>query len=196
MSTTFKQIFKTLFIVTISVLLVTTLVQAAWSGPTGTPPANNTPAPVNIGGVDQIKKSRITIEKADTFGIVTADENGVLNAVKKAEEGSINVNDMYVRSIGRWVSEIDSVLPPPPPPPPYITGEYVMLGGRGPNCKTHTVTIPTDKAGHISVEERVRWYDHGWYNSVIYRTTAGETTWTSGVKCIHQGGYIHYVFKY
>ena len=103
---------------------------------------------------------------------------------------------MYIRSIDRWVSELQSVLPPPPPPPDYITPQYSMPGGRGPNCQTHTITIPSGQAGHVSVREYVRWYDHGWYALNIPRSTSGQTTWTSRNYCIHQGGLIIYTFKY
>ena len=83
MNITLKNSLQTVLITTVSMLLVATVVQAAWSGPSGTAPANNTPAPINVGSDDQTKGGQITTENNATYGLITADGAGVLNAVVK-----------------------------------------------------------------------------------------------------------------
>lgn len=234
MNTLIKDTLKTLTIATISVALVVTVV-GAWTGPTAAPPGNNVPAPINVGNTDQSKNAAIgatmfedhndpsfvvnpngasllnTITThSGSYALFAKNAAGVDNSAVKTPAGSLNVNDMYVRSISKWVSEIGAVtlnvpancemiesdadgnlLCADPPPSPYTTPEYSMLGGSGANCQTHTVTgLPP---GGTRIRENVRWYDHGWYSSGVTKTFGGGTSHTSNTWCIHQGGYIHYI---
>lgn len=71
---------------------------SGWQDPTQSPPGGNTPAPVNVGTVDQIKEAGLSLDKLAVFGqvviqdgtqgvgkVLTSDTNGIA-AWKTLEE--------------------------------------------------------------------------------------------------------------
>lgn len=145
----------------------------------------------------------------DDWAYTTYGAGWAQNAQPMNSRSSIYTNDIYLRSISKWVSQIGKAPPNcngtlrsdasgniycHTPLPPQTMGAYGMPGGSGANCQTHTVSgVP---AGSNKVNEHVRWYDHGWFETDTLRASGGGTSHTSGVYCIHQGGYITYTFYY
>lgn len=67
----FKKIFVDNIGVTVGLLVAATLVvyaQSSWSGPTAPPPGNNTPAPLNVSAVDQLKDGGLGVGRLAVFG--------------------------------------------------------------------------------------------------------------------------------
>ncbi|MGS1117400.1 shufflon system plasmid conjugative transfer pilus tip adhesin PilV [Castellaniella sp. UC4442_H9] len=67
----------------------------------------------------------------DDWSVVTMDGAGSLNAAGQSATGSLNINDAYVRSVGKWLSQInfDGYAGPPGPqgpqgPPGPSVGPY------------------------------------------------------------------------
>ena len=92
----FRQLFALFFIACIS-LLAASLLQA-WTGPTGTAPANNVAAPINVGTTDQVKNAGISVTGLSVYGsqyiqdklgigttaipVVALDVNGVIRITR------------------------------------------------------------------------------------------------------------------
>lgn len=97
--------------------------QAAWTAPAGTPSAgNNAPAPINVSSVNQSKAGGLTVKgfrnnanlynygtavtRGNNWGLVLQNSSGVSNSADRSRVGSIYANDMYIRSAGRWLSDV------------------------------------------------------------------------------------------
>ena len=65
-----KQIISAIKITVLSAILIVGLnyANAAWSGPTATAPDGNTPAPINIGVLSQIKNGGLGLNALSVFG--------------------------------------------------------------------------------------------------------------------------------
>ena len=61
-----RQLFP-LFLILFAGLLAASLLQA-WTGPTGTAPANNIAAPINVGATDQVKDAGLSVNALTVFG--------------------------------------------------------------------------------------------------------------------------------
>lgn len=79
----FGIIFGALFVLSVMVYA-----QSAWTPPTATPPGENTPAPVNVGGSNQIKVGGLGVGPLAVFG--NALVNGDLNVVGVYRSNSIS----------------------------------------------------------------------------------------------------------
>ena len=64
-------------VIALVITLGVTYAYAAWTGPTATPPNNNTNAPINVGAVDQIKNAGLGVNSLAVFG------NGVFSEYMK-----------------------------------------------------------------------------------------------------------------
>ena len=62
----FKHLFLILF-AAIALLLAASVLEA-WSGPTASPPQGNVAAPVNVGGVNQVKDGGLSLGALSVFG--------------------------------------------------------------------------------------------------------------------------------
>ena len=80
---------------------------ATWAEPVGTPPNNNTDAPLNVGPAAQTKAGTLSLAaplgnlSLVTYGLSGSDQPQDAN-------GSMNVNDIYLRSVGKWASQLDT----------------------------------------------------------------------------------------
>ena len=59
------------------------IVAFAWTGPTGTAPANNVSTPLNVGNIDQTKNAGLGINSLAVFG------NAIINTVSGYLNGSV-----------------------------------------------------------------------------------------------------------
>lgn len=107
----------------ISAVAVAGLAYAAWVEPGTTPPGGNVPAPINTGSDSQSKAGALGIwgvfKTYNTTILATNDTGnpsgnvgiGTNNPAQpspanSADKGNVDVNDAYIRSIGKWVSEL------------------------------------------------------------------------------------------
>tara|TARA_B100000745_G_C20078269_1_gene368304 strand:+ start:221 stop:889 length:669 start_codon:yes stop_codon:yes gene_type:complete len=61
-----------------SLLLGYQYLGATWSEPTGSPPANNVDAPINVGSTDQVKNGGLSVDALAVFGDVAITSGGTL----------------------------------------------------------------------------------------------------------------------
>lgn len=54
--------------IALAVALTVSYVSAQWQGPTATPPGNNTPPPVNVGTVGQVKPGGLSVNELSAYG--------------------------------------------------------------------------------------------------------------------------------
>jgi hypothetical protein len=64
-----------------------------------------TPAALNAGDIAS-RKGAVTTA-SNWWSMIARDEGGNDNASRKDAAGSLHVNDIYIRSIGKWASELD-----------------------------------------------------------------------------------------
>ncbi len=69
---------------------------AAWTAPTAPPPGANAYAPINTGPIAQNKIGNLTLGQTS------------LPTAPNSKSGNIAVNDVYIRSVGKWVSQLSS----------------------------------------------------------------------------------------
>ena len=101
-------------------IIITTLVvflgvSADWAGPVSEPPDGNVAAPINIGGNAQSKSGGLIVgaglTAAQTALIVPAGNVVIgtltpINSAPNGAGGNASVNDLYIRSIGKWASQL------------------------------------------------------------------------------------------
>lgn len=97
--------------------------QAGWSAPSGKPSAsNNAPAPINVSSTNQSKAGSLTVKgfrnnanlynygtavaRSNGWGLILQNGSAASNASDRSRAGSIYANDMYIRSAGRWLSDV------------------------------------------------------------------------------------------
>jgi len=82
----------------------------AWTGPTGTPPNNNVPAPLNVGSTDQIKSASLGLDGLAVFGNAILSGTGLyLNFGDTAGSSGYGFRDsggtlQFKNSGGTWSS--------------------------------------------------------------------------------------------
>lgn len=105
-----KTINNSILPILASVLLVVGIIYA-WTEPTSVPPAGNVDAPVNVGSGIQYKSGAFGVGGLlRGYSMSIFDGNvgiGTVDPTSPAPNGqvaNIDVNDIYLRSIGQWVS--------------------------------------------------------------------------------------------
>lgn len=89
---------------------------AQYTSPPGSPPSGNISNPPLTTGATQTKSGGLTVggtlqtntrlnTLSSSWGAVLRNTSGVMNANTRSSVGSINVNDIYLRSAGKWVSD-------------------------------------------------------------------------------------------
>lgn len=56
--------------------------------------------------VNELQANDTITVKADDWSLITADSTGGLNSAPASNVGSLNVNDIYLRSVGVWASDL------------------------------------------------------------------------------------------
>jgi len=79
-----------LVITVVAVLFASALVVYGWSAPAGPPPGNDVPPPINVGSSSQMKLGNLGIGQNPT----------------SSKTGIIDVNDVWIRSISKWASDV------------------------------------------------------------------------------------------
>lgn len=100
--------------VTITTLIVAFVAFADWNNPTANPPSDNTPTPINAGGIAQIKSGGLIVGAdltSSQTALVVPNGNALIGTMVERSApnglgGNANVNDLYIRSIGKWASEL------------------------------------------------------------------------------------------
>jgi hypothetical protein len=125
----------------------------AWTEPAGAPPGNNVPAPLNVSNQGQSKSGGLILNTGGALtGLIVNKGNvgiGTLNPQSPApnNQGSnIDVNDIYLRSISKWASQLGGGTVPAG----TLTGNCTswLNGGAGianTDCESHT----TDNGGNV-----------------------------------------------
>ncbi|HBI25737.1 MAG: hypothetical protein UT41_C0001G0077 [Candidatus Wolfebacteria bacterium GW2011_GWC2_39_22] len=136
-------------------IIVTTLVvflgvSADWAGPLSEPPAGNVDAPINVGGNAQSKSGGLIVGAGLTAGqtaLIVPTGNlvvGILSGVHAAPNGSvggnISVNDVYIRSLNKWASELSTGPAPEVAPTAYCAG--VAYDADNAYCQDGTIYTP------------------------------------------------------
>ena len=70
--------------------------------------------------------------QSNNWSMVTADGSGNLNSAATSSAGSIHVNDIYVRSVSKWVSQINWAGVAGPQGATGATGSTGATGAQGP----------------------------------------------------------------
>ena len=119
-----KHIIKLLLlIIAFTFALSANYIFAVWTGPTQAPPGGNTPTPVHIGAVDQVKYAGLALNYLAVFGASYFEGNvgiGTMSPTEKLDvvEGNVrisnlpNCNSLATDSNGKIIC---NVVPPPPP---------------------------------------------------------------------------------
>lgn len=115
-----REFIKVVIIVAIAVPTIALF--AAWTGPIGAPPTNNADAPVNVGPLDQSKLNgwlhlgnltsrgtTLLARNEGNVGIGTVSPIGSPSPANNKASGNADVNDVYLRSTNKWISEINNV---------------------------------------------------------------------------------------
>ncbi|KKT43486.1 MAG: Phage-related tail fiber protein-like protein [Candidatus Wolfebacteria bacterium GW2011_GWE2_44_13] len=106
--------------VIVTTLTVVFIVSADnWTPPAGEPTANNTPAPIHVGGNAQSKSGGLIVGaglSASQNALIVPTGNvlvGTINGQTAPNGGGGNVvaNDFYITSIGKWVSQLSTNAP-------------------------------------------------------------------------------------
>jgi len=131
LSTFFTTASVITFAITAS-LLVALVAYGDWSAPDSTAPNGNVPAPLNVGSLLQAKNGPLTINNGGApwgltvplggalFGslpsmagteVVLLDGKEVVKLISPngAEDGNLEVNDVYLRSTGGWISQSEGL---------------------------------------------------------------------------------------
>jgi hypothetical protein len=94
------------------VLGVTLSVAQAWTNPTAVPPGGNVSGPITTGALGQTKAGNLALNTGGVYQNALVAPTGNIGVgtlapnTAKGFGGNIDANDMYVRSIGKWVSEL------------------------------------------------------------------------------------------
>lgn len=95
----------------------------AWTGPTTAAPAGNTPAPVNVGTVDQIKDGGLSLDALAVFGnIIVSGTNNYLNFGTTAGASGYGFRNnngtmQFKNQSGDWIDICNCAAPEPPAEP-------------------------------------------------------------------------------
>ena len=84
---------------------------AAWTGPIQAPPGGNAPTPVHIGTTNQVKDGGLGLNALSVFGNGYFQDNvgigtaSLTSPAPNGQTGNLDVNDVYLASIGKWLSQ-------------------------------------------------------------------------------------------
>ena len=81
------------------------LARANWSAPTASAPNGNVGAPINTGNNTQRKEGTLEVDTAFVVGVDT-DISAIAPPKNGKESGNAYVNDLYIGSLNKWVSEL------------------------------------------------------------------------------------------
>ena len=93
---------------------LSSMVALAWTGPTGTPPSNNVPAPINVGSTNQVKSANIAVNGLAVFGNSLLQASSYLNWGVTAGTSGYGIRDNagtleFKASAGLW-QNIPSII--------------------------------------------------------------------------------------
>lgn len=144
---------------------------------------NHANTPVPIAEVQDVRSIGTFFASRDWWSMIAQDGSGNLNANPKDATGSIHVNDIYIRSIGKWASEL-------------ATGNsmkyFTNVGASGvasadgimviTGALNTTIIAYVDGAQRGYVDKRDK-YGQG-FESITIPIKAGESWWIVGAQTI------------
>jgi len=84
----------------------------AWTEPSASPPGGNLGAPINTGNAGQVKQGPLGVNSDGIIptGLLVTGNVGIgtlapTTPAPNAQPGNLDVNDVYLRSIGKWESQ-------------------------------------------------------------------------------------------
>jgi len=109
-----RQFVNTSKVVSLAVVLAVSanVAYAVWSNPTDAPPGSNVSAPINVGASTQTKAGVLGATRFNatngSWALFALDAASAQNAAAQSEAASLNVNDIYIRSVSQWASQLSS----------------------------------------------------------------------------------------
>lgn len=115
------------FVALLLVILFSVNLLSAWSGPAQAPPSGNTPQPIHVGSVDQVKDGGLSVDALAVFGnMILAGTTNYLNFGTTAGESGYGFRNnngtmQFKNQSGNWIDICNCAAPQAPAEPDTTT---------------------------------------------------------------------------